>query len=379
MKALETKILEGKRLTPEEGLSLYLHENLLRLGQLAQKVRFRLHPEPKVTFVIDTNPNYTNICITDCLFCAFYRKPGAPDGYWLSVDEVMEKIARAVKAGATTVLLQGGHNPEISLEYYLDLVRETRRRFPGVTPHFFTASEIRFMAQVSGLTIREILERLKEAGQDTLPGGGAEILSDRVRKRIAAKKGSVQEWLEVHREAHLLGFRSTATMMYGHVETPQDILEHLEHIRALQDETGGFTAFIPWSCKPQQTHLQKWVKNTASGIQYLRIIALARIYLDNFSHIQASWFSEGKTYGQAALHFGADDFGGTLLEENVHKATGFVNTTSVDETLQLIRDAGFVPVQRTTRYDVIREFSATPESFQPGEAHVQIRVTPTPL
>lgn len=356
LESIEEKVLRGERLSREEARALYLYEPLPRLGQLAQRVRFRLNPEPIVTFVIDTNPNYTNICVTDCLFCAFYRKPGHPEGYWLSVEEVMKKIERAVELGATTVLLQGGHNPDIPFEYYLELVRECRRRFPHVTPHFFTASEIRLMAKVSGLSIREVLLKLKEAGQVSLPGGGAEILSDRVRMRISPKKGPADEWLEVHREAHRVGMRSTATMMYGHVETIDDILEHLERIRDLQDETGGFTAFVPWSCKPQHTHLTKWVKETAPGVMYLRIIALARIFLDNFPHIQASWFSEGKAIGQIALHYGADDFGGTLIEENVHKATGFVNTTTVDETIQIIREAGFVPVQRTTLYEHIRRF-----------------------
>ena len=368
MLELENKILQGRRITLEEGLRLYQEEDLNRLGRLAQRVRFRLHPKPEVTFVIDTNPNYTNICVTDCLFCAFYRKPGHPEGYALTLEQVMEKIERAVRAGATTVLLQGGHNPDLPLAYYLDLVRETRRRFPGVTPHFFSAPEIRFMAKTSGLTIREVLARLKEAGQTTLPGGGAEILSDRVRRRIAPKKATTAEWLEVHREAHRLGFRTTATMMYGHLETPEDLLEHLDHIRRLQDETGGFTAFIPWSCKPQRTHLTRWVSRAAPGVQYLRILAVARIFLDNFPHIQASWFSEGKAIGQAALHYGADDFGGTLLEEHVHEATGFLNTTTVEETIRLIREAGFIPVQRTTLYERVRSFAdEAPREF-PGVA-----------
>ena len=346
----------GKRLNRHEGLWLLTEAPVLELGQLAQITRFARHPEKIVTFVIDTNPNYTNVCVTDCQFCAFYRKPGAPDAYTLTVEEVMEKIASAVAQGATTVLLQGGHNPALPFDYYLELVRETRRRFPGVTPHFFTASEIQMMAQVSGLTLRGVLEQLKEAGQHTLPGGGAEVLSERVRKRIEPKKGGPEAWLSVHREAHRMGFRSTATMMYGHVEEPDDIMDHLDAIRDLQDETVGFTAFVPWSFKPGNTLLEKWIKSYQGPNQYLRMLALSRLYLDNFPHIQASWFSEGKRTGQVALQFGADDFGGTLFEENVHKAADFVNTTTVEEICALIREAGFTPAQRTTTYEILRIF-----------------------
>lgn len=351
---IERKALAGERLTRAEGVYLLTEAELLPLGQLAQAVRFRKHPRPDVTFVIDSNPNYTNVCDTDCLHCAFYRKPGAADAYTLSVEEVMARIARAVAQGATTILLQGGHNPAIPFEYYLELVRETRRRFPGVTPHFFSASEVQAMARYSGQTVRQVLERLTEAGQRSLPGGGAEVLSKRVRQRIAAKKGGPEDWLTVHREAHRLGWRSTATMMYGHVETPEDVVEHFEVIRALQDETGGFTAFVPWSFKPTNTYLSKWVPVGAGPNAYLRIIAASRLYLDNFDHVQASWFSEGKKTGQVALHFGADDFGGTLLEENVHAAAGFVNRTTTEETVAIIREAGFRPVQRTTHYELVR-------------------------
>jgi len=354
LEAMARKLEAGERLTRAEGRWLLTDAPLLELGQLAELVRYRLHPEPVVTFVVDTNPNYTNVCVTDCQFCAFYRKPGDPDAYTLSVEEVMAKIAPAVARGATTVLLQGGHNPALPLEYYLELVRETRRRFPGVLPHFFTASEIQTVARVSGLGVREVLARLYEAGQRTLPGGGAEILSRRVRQRISPKKGGPEAWLEVHREAHRLGFRSTATMMYGHVEDPDDVLDHLDAIRTLQDETGGFTAFIPWSFKPPHTRLAKWVAHAAGPNTYLRMLGLARCYLDNVPHVQASWFSEGKRAGQVALHFGADDWGGTLFEENVHKAADHVSTITVEEIAALIREAGFRPVQRTTLYEVVR-------------------------
>jgi cyclic dehypoxanthinyl futalosine synthase len=268
----------------------------------------------------------------------------------------MAKIETASRAGATTVLLQGGHNPALPLDYYLSLVRETRRRFPGVTPHFFTASEIQTVAQVTGKPVPEIIALLNEAGLETLPGGGAEVLSERVRQRIEPKKGGPRAWLDVHREAHRQGLRSTATMMYGHVEEPEDILDHLDAIRALQDEYGGFTAFVPWSFKPGNTLLEKWIKHYKGPSAYLRMLAVSRLYLDNFPHIQASWFSEGKRTGQVALHWGADDFGGTLFEENVHAAADYVNKTTVEEIVTLIRDAGFTPAQRSTTYDILRTF-----------------------
>jgi len=350
------KVLAGDRLDRKDGHWLLTEAPLLEAGALANEARFRRHPERRVTFVIDSNPNYTNVCITDCQFCAFYRKPGDPEAYTLTVEQVMDKIGFAAERGATTVLLQGGHNPGLPLDYYLSLVRETRRRFPSVTPHFFTASEIRTVADVSKLSVPEVLTALKEAGQNTLPGGGAEVLSERVRKRIEPKKGGPAAWLDVHREAHRQGFRSTATMMYGHVETPDDVLDHFDAIRDLQGEHGGFTAFVPWSFKPGNTLLEKWIKQYKGPNTYLRVLAAARLYLDNFPHVQASWFSEGKAAGQIALHFGADDWGGTLFEENVHKAAEYVNTISVDEIVTLIREAGFTPAQRTTEYEILRTY-----------------------
>ena len=348
------KARNGKRLDRDEGRFLLAEAKLLELGALAQEIRFARVPDKRVTFVIDSNPNYTNVCITDCQFCAFYRKPGDPEAWTLTVDEVLAKIEFAASKGATTVLLQGGHNPALPLQYYLDLVTETRRRFPQVTPHFFTASEIQTMAMVSQLTIGDVLDRLWEAGQRTIPGGGAEILSERVRTRIEPKKGGPAAWLDVHRDAHRRGFKSTATMMYGHVETPDDVVDHWDAIRELQDAHGGFTAFVPWSFKPGNTLLEKWIKHYKGPNAYLRMLAASRLYLDNFEHIQASWFSEGKRAGQIALHFGADDWGGTLFEENVHKAADYVNTITVEDITALIREAGFAPVQRTTTYEIVK-------------------------
>ena len=302
-----------------------------------------------------TNPNYTNVCTVDCHFCAFYRKPGAnvADAYTYDVDGVMRMMDAAHQLGATTVLLQGGLNPEIPWEFYPAIVREARKRYPQITPHFFSAPEIHQMAEVSGKSIRGVLDALYEAGQRTLPGGGAEILAARVRKRISVKKGGPDAWLDVHREAHRAGMRSTATMMYGHVETDAEIIEHLDYIRALQDGTKGFTAFVPWSYKRGNTPMESKVKHVAGSSRYCRVLAASRLYLDNFDHIQATWFSEGKKTGQISLHFGADDFGGTLFEENVHLATGHLNKTTIAEIETLIREAGFTPAQRSTEYEIL--------------------------
>ncbi|MBK8232201.1 MAG: dehypoxanthine futalosine cyclase [Candidatus Eisenbacteria bacterium] len=347
----------GARLNRQDGLVLLQDAPLSELGQVAHELRTRRAPADQVTYVIDSNPNYTNICTTDCAFCAFYRKPGHSEGYTLSVEQVMERVGRAAELGATTVLLQGGHNPDLPLDYYVSLVRETCRRFPDVTPHYFTASEIHQMAKVSNLSVREVLQQLKDAGQSSIPGGGAEVLSDRIRLKVAAKKGGADTWLEVHRTAHQLGYRSTATMMYGHIEEDEDLIEHFERIRELQDETRGFTAFVPWSYKkgntPMQARIDALGRKPAGAARYCRILAASRLYLDNFDHVQASWFSEGKKTGQIALHYGADDFGGTIFEENVHLATGHEVKTTVEEIRTLIREAGFTPVQRTTHYTPI--------------------------
>ena len=366
---IERKVQAGERLSSEEGVFLLSRAPLLDLGALAHEVRSRKTDPKVVTYVIDTNPNYTNLCTVDCHFCAFYRKPGAnaPDAYTHDVEGVMRMIEQADRLGATTVLLQGGLNPEIPWDFYPTIVRESRRRYPNITPHFFSAPEIHQMVAVSGLSIRGVLEALYDAGQRTLPGGGAEILAARVRKLISVKKGGPEAWLDVHRVAHQVGMRSTATMMYGHVETDAETIEHLSYVRNLQDETRGFTAFVPWSYKRGNTPMESKVKHVAGASRYLRILAAARLYLDNFDHVQASWFSEGKKTGQIALSFGADDFGGTLFEENVHLATGHVNKTTVAEIETLIREAGFTPAQRTTLYEIVR-VAAGPEALgQLGE------------
>lgn len=350
------KVARGERLSREDGVYLLTEAPLVELGALANEARARRTDPRIVTYVIDTNPNYTNYCTVDCHFCAFYRKPGKPatDGYTHDVEGVMQMMENARKVGATTVLLQGGLNPEIPWSFYTSIIREARARYPEITPHFFSAPEIHQMAEVSGLDLRGVLQALYDAGQRTLPGGGAEILATRVRKRISVKKGGPETWLDVHRLAHQVGMRSTATMMYGHVETPAEVVEHFDYIRALQDETKGFTAFVPWSYKRGNTPMESKVPHIAGASMYFRMLATSRLYLDNFDHIQASWFSEGKKTGQISLQFGADDFGGTLFEENVHLATGHVNKTTVAEIETLIREAGFTPAQRTTLYDILK-------------------------
>jgi cyclic dehypoxanthinyl futalosine synthase len=356
LETIYTKIQNQVRISPEEGLFILRNAQLLDIGHFANDIRFKKNPEHYITFVVDTNPNYSNICNIDCIFCAFYRHPGENGAYTHTVDHMIQKFKEASQKGVTTILLQGGVNPDLPLDYYLEMVERTVKEVPGVTPHFYSTSEIAGMAKVSGNTTREVLKKLWEAGMRTIPGGGAEILSDRIKKKISHLKGRTDEWITIMREAHELGYKTTATMMYGHLEDDEDIIEHLEVIRRLQDEHLGFTAFIPWSFKPSNTPLHKIIPTHASSTRYLRMIALSRIYLDNFDHIQASWFSEGKKIGQIALHFGADDFGGTLFEENVHAEADYINKTTTDEVIRLIRDAGFTPAQRTTLYDIIKVF-----------------------
>jgi cyclic dehypoxanthinyl futalosine synthase len=361
IEAIREKVHAGERVTPQEGLWLLTEAPLPELGQLANVWRYRYNPEPRVSFVIDTNPNYTNYCDADCLFCAFYRKPGDRDEGWLySIDELMEVIGRSIDRGATTVLLQGGLIDELPFEYYLDIVRAFRDRFDDAHPHLFSAPEIGKMREVSGLPYDEIFQQLRAAGLDTMPGGGAEILSDRVRARISPKKQSCVEWLEVHRAAHRQGLRTTGTMMYGHAEQPADVIEHLECLRRVQDEApadGGFTAFIPWSYKAAHTPMERQFPDSPGPAVYLRVLAVSRIYLDNIRHIQASWFSEGKKAGQVALHFGTDDFGGTLIEENVLAEADHDVSTTTEETIELIRESGFRPVRRKTPlYDIVETY-----------------------
>jgi cyclic dehypoxanthinyl futalosine synthase len=368
LETIRSKVAHGQRVTREEGLHLLRKTPLLELAPLAMTWRWRHNPEPRVTFVVDTNLNYTNTCDAYCAFCSFYRTPGQQGEYTYTIEQMMGQFARALEMGCTTVLLQGGLNRAIPFDYYLDLVRETRRRFPGLHPHFYSAPEVMKMTEVSGVPLEQVMSRLHDAGLRSIPGGGAEILCDRVKEQISQlwPKATTRDWVDVHRAAHRAGMRSTATMMYGHVETDDDIVEHLDVVRSLQDETKGFTAFVPWSYKRDQNPLARRVFSEAGPNRYLRIMAVARIYLDNFVHVQASWFSEGKKTGVVALHFGGDDFGGTIFDENVMQEAGFFNRTTVDEIAGLIRDAGFQPVQRTTLYETVRELPVAETAASPS-------------
>lgn len=368
LQQITEKVFAGERITSEDGLWLFKEAELLDLAPLAEYWRQRQNPNDKVTYVIDTNLNYTNLCDAYCSFCAFYRTdPNDPSAYTYTVEQIMDKIDRARKHNVRTVLMQGGLNSELPLDYYVEMVSETKKRFPDVTPHYWSAPEIVRMSEVSELDYDQVFQALWDAGQRSMPGGGSEILSNEVKATVSRfkPKDSVDQWTEVHEAAHRVGMKTTATMMYGHVEEDKHIIESLEHIRNVQDASvkngndGGFTAFIPWSYKKDNTALAKMVKEEAGPNQYLRIIAISRIMLDNVPHIQASWFSEGKKTGQIALRFGADDFGGTLFDENVMLAAGFYNRTTENEVREMISEAGFQPTQRLTNYEIVED--ASPE------------------
>lgn len=348
--------MPSHRIEGAEALALIREAPLLDLMERAHAIRLAMHPDNDVTFVMDTNPNYTNVCITDCTFCSFYRKPGHAESYTLTPQQVGQKVADAQTLGATTVLLQGGHNPDLPFEYYLELIRAIQQAAPGVHLHLFSPAEIAHISDTTGRTREEILQTFFEAGVRTMPGGGAEILVDTVRRKISPKKITTQTWLDVMRTAHEVGMKTTATMTYGHRETEADIVEHLLRVRELQDETNGFYAFIPWSFKPGDSPLSRIVPEAALPSYYLRVIALARLVLDNVPHIQASWFGEGWRAGQLALYAGADDFGGILLEENVLYKAEHKVATNLGSVLTTILESGFIPVQRTTGYEKIRRF-----------------------
>ncbi|WP_366018035.1 cyclic dehypoxanthinyl futalosine synthase [Thermanaeromonas sp.] len=352
VKEIAAKVFEGKRISFEEGLELWEKADTLLLGYLADTVRRRLHPDGVVTFVVDRNINYTNICTCGCHFCAFFRPPGHPEGYVLTREEIFRKIEETLEAGGTQILMQGGLHPDLGLSFFEELFREIKARYP-ITLHSLSPVEVDFLARKEGLAVEEVLRRLKESGLDSLPGGGAEILVDEVRQRISPRKTPVSRWLEVMRAAHRLGMKSTATMMFGSVETLEDRLKHLEELRRLQDETGGFTAFIPWSYQPGNTALGG---KPATAEDYLRTLAISRIYLDNIPNIQVSWVTQGAKTAQIALSFGANDFGSTMLEENVVRAAGAVFRCSKEDIIRVIKDAGFRPAQRDNLYNVLRYF-----------------------
>ena len=341
---LEKKILTQQRLSWDEALALW-DLDLLTLGRWANYVRRQRHPEAVVSYVVDRNINYTNICVAGCRFCAFFRPPGHPDGYVLPWEELACKLAETKALGGTGVLLQGGLNPDLPFSYYEDLVRFIRQA--GLHVHGFSPPEIVFFAQTSGFTIAAVLARLKAAGLGSIPGGGAEILVDRVRRQLAPGKCTAAEWLEVMATAHSLGLRTTATMMFGHIETEAERLEHLLRLREIQDRTGGFTAFIPWSFQPGGTALGG---TTADVVDYLKTLTIARLVLDNFANLQVSWVTQGAKVAQVALEFGANDFGSTMIEENVVAATGVGFRLSREEIVRQIQGAGYQARQRDHLY-----------------------------
>lgn len=352
VQAIAEKVLSGNRIDGEEFLQLFADADLYQLGFLANSIRRRLHPRPVVTYVIDRNINYTDICISACKFCAFFKAPEEPGGILLSKEELGQKIRETKELGGTQILLQGGLHPDKPLEFYEDMLRFMKDT--GIHIHGFSPPEICHFSALSGLSTLDVLKRLQSAGLDSMPGGGAEILSDRVRQALAPRKCSADRWIEVMEEAHNLGMRTTATMMFGHVETIEERLEHLQRLRDLQDRTGGFTAFIPWPFQPDNTALAAagTIEKT-SGFIYLRMLALSRIFLDNFANIQASWVTQGPKIAQVSLFFGANDFGSTMIEENVVAAAGVQFRLSEEEIQHLVREAGFEPRQRLMDYTLV--------------------------
>jgi len=347
------------RITRREGLRLLRDAELLGLGMMADRMREKLHPHKRVTFIIDRNINYTNVCVNRCRFCAFWRDRNDREAYVLSKKGLFHKIRQTIKQGGTQILIQGGLHPELDIDYYVDLLKSIKERF-SIHIHGFSPPEIWHIAEKAGLSLRKTISILKEAGLDSIPGGGAEILSDRVREVISPKKISKERWFRVMEEAHRLGIKTTATMMFGSIEEPEDIIEHLDSIRRLQDRTGGFTAFIPWSFQPGNTEIGERLSasgsgfHPATGVEYLRILAFSRVYLDNIPNIQASWVTQGLKMAQVALRFGANDFGSTMLEENVVAATGLRYKVSINDIINAIKGAGFIPAQRDTYYNIIK-------------------------
>lgn len=348
----------SKRLSNQQALDLIENASLLELGKMASQRKAELHPEKLTTFIVDRNINYTNVCWVDCKFCAFFRHKKDEDSYTLKFDEIDKKIEELLEIGGTQILFQGGVHPKLKIDYYEELVNYIHTKYPQITIHGFSAIEIGFIAKISKISNLEVLKRLKEKGLSSIPGAGAEILSDRVRDIIAPKKMDTKEWLEIHKLAHSIGMKTTATMMFGTVETNEEIIEHWEHLRKLQDETGGFRAFIIWSFQGKNTKLIEEypeIKPQSSN-RYLRLLAVARLYLDNFKNLQSSWVTQGSYIGQLALKFGANDLGSTMMEENVVKAAGAVNSMNQDEMIKLIRDIGENPAKRDTAYNILERF-----------------------
>jgi cyclic dehypoxanthinyl futalosine synthase len=347
------RVKTGERLSPEDGLILFRQSELLTLGELADTIRQRLHPEGLVTFIVDRNINYTNICINRCKFCAFYRDAGSPEAYILTKDDIFKKIQETIEQGGTQILMQGGVHPDLGIEYFEDLFSSIKERF-SIQIHSLSPAEISFLAKKADIGILDILTRLRASGLDSIPGGGAEILVDRVRKKVSPNKIRWKQWAEVMKTAQKIGMPTTATMMFGSLETDKEIIEHLVRLRDVQDETHGFTAFIPWTYQPGNTELGG---KSATAVEYLKVLALSRIMLDNFDNIQASWVTQGSKIAQVALKFGANDFGSTMIEENVVAAAGVSFRMSQQEIIHVIRDAGYIPAQRDTRYKILTTYN----------------------
>lgn len=336
-------------LTRQQAIDMFQSDDLVGIGIAADAVRKKIHPDGVVSYIIDRNINYTNFCTEYCSFCAFYRPLGHKEGYILPTELIAAKIQETLDLGGTGILMQGGLHPDLKIEWYEDLLRAIKTRF-DIWCHCFSAPEIVNIAEVSGLSLRDTIARLRDAGLDSIPGGGAEILDDAVRHRISRLKCSTQEWIDVHRTAHSLGLRTTATMMFGTGESIEQRLNHVEIVRRIQEETGGFTAFIPWFFQREYTSLGRFVKQEATAVEYLKMLALSRIYLDNIQNIQASWVTPGLKVCQLGLRFGGNDVGSIMIEENVVSAAGTHHRATEEELRRLIRDAGFIPKQRDTLY-----------------------------
>ena len=345
------RVRDGRRVDRDQALDLYLNAPTALLGELADGIRDRKHPERIVSYIIDRNVNYTNVCVARCNFCAFYRPVGSTEGYVLGFEEVFSKIDETIALGGGQLLLQGGHNPDLPIEWYEDLFRAVKARYPEFRLHALSPPEVIHLTRMSRLTVAQVIDRLVTAGLDSIPGGGAEILVDRVRKLLNCyNKATADEWLDVMRHAHRAGLRTTATMMYGHVERVEERLEHMFRLRELQDEMGGFTAFITWSYQPEHTELGGF---EATGLEYLRTLAIARIVLDNFDNLQASWVTQGGKVGQLSLAFGANDMGSVMIEENVVRAAGASYCMDEIEIVRNIENAGFTPKRRNMHYEIL--------------------------
>jgi cyclic dehypoxanthinyl futalosine synthase len=345
------KVRNAERVTPVEALELYRRAPTHLLGTLADSIRARKHPERIVTYIIDRNVNYTNVCVAKCNFCAFYRDVGSREGYVLGFDEILRKIEETIAVGGNQLLLQGGHNPDLPIEWYEDLFRAIKGRYPEFKLHALSPPEVIHISRLAQIAIPDVIDRLVAAGLDSIPGGGAEILVDRVRRLLHCDgKATASEWIDVMRHAHRAGLRTTATMMYGTEETDEERIEHLRRLRDLQDETGGFTAFITWSFQPEHTARGG---SEATGIDYLRTLAIARIFLDNFDNLQASWVTQGGKVGQLSLAFGANDMGSVMIEENVVRAAGASYCMDEVEIVENIEDAGFTPKRRNMHYEIL--------------------------